>query len=83
MLVLKFKQNCWIEFSEFCFKHFVHFIVCYIATEQLFSTPTLNQVYVIAELTSSVFYIRYYATTAVHNEGLSCDTQAHNIYNTL
>ena len=27
-------------------------------------------------------YIRYYATTAVHNE-TSYDTQAHNIYNTL
>ena len=34
------------------------------------------------ELTSSVFYIDYYATTAVHNETF-CDTQAHNIYNTL
>ena len=29
-----------------------------------------------------VFYIRYYANTAVHNE-TSCDAQAHNIYNTL
>ena len=28
-----------------------------------------------------VFYICYYATTAVHNE-TSCDAQAHNIYNT-
>ena len=34
------------------------------------------------ELTSSMFYICYYATTAVHNE-TSCDAQAHNIYNTL
>ena len=41
------KKIVGLSFSEFCFKHFVHFIVCYIATEQLFSTPTLNQVYVI------------------------------------
>ena len=41
------KKIVGLSLSEFCFKHFVHFIVCYIATEKLFPQPTLNQVNVI------------------------------------
>ena len=48
-----FKKIVGLSFSEFCFKHFVHFLCAILSNS--FPTATLNQVHV--ELISSMFYI--------------------------